>query len=230
MSKVVKKKSVLPIYFIGIVWLLWAIFGSLHRPIHYILAAVVSIVVYIVGKAIFPDRSYTVQEEEKPKEEQKAEPAKKEAKPSYPPEIQALISERDKAISEMRRLNDAIKDETISAQIDRLEFTTGKIVDAVVAEPSKQPQIRKFMNYYLPTTLKLLNAYDRMDSTGVSGANIDGTKGKIEDMLETICTAFDKQLDSLYGAEALDISTDITVMEQMLAREGLGGIQIETEG
>ena len=189
-----------------------------------------SIVVYIVGKAIFPDRSYTVQEEEKPKEEQKAEPAKKEAKPSYPPEIQALISERDKAISEMRRLNDAIKDETISAQIDRLEFTTGKIVDAVVAEPSKQPQIRKFMNYYLPTTLKLLNAYDRMDSTGVSGANIDGTKGKIEDMLETICTAFDKQLDSLYGAEALDISTDITVMEQMLAREGLGGIQIETEG
>ena len=230
MSKVVKKKSVLPIYFIGIVWLLWAIFGSLHRPIHYILAAVVSIVVYTVGKAIFPDRSYTVQEEEKPKEEQKAEPAKKEAKPSYPPEIQALISERDKAISEMRRLNDAIKDETISAQIYRLEFTTGKIVDAVVAEPSKQPQIRKFMNYYLPTTLKLLNAYDRMDSTGVSGTNIDGTKGKIEDMLETICTAFDKQLDSLYGAEALDISTDITVMEQMLAREGLGGIQIETEG
>ena len=227
MSKVMKKKSVLPIYFIGIVWLLWAIFGSLHLPIHYILAAVVSVVVYVVGKAIFPDRSYTVQEEEKPKEETKAEPAKEKAKPSYPPEIQALIAERDKAVSEMRRLNDAIKDETISAQIDRLETTTGKIVDAVVAEPSKQPQIRKFMNYYLPTTLKLLNAYDRMDSTGVSGTNIDGTKGKIEDMLETICTAFDKQLDSLYGAEALDISTDITVMEQMLAREGLGGTQLE---
>lgn len=227
MSKVVKKKSVLPIYLIGIVWLLWAIFGSLYRPIHFILAAVVSIVVYTVGKAVFPDRSYTVQEEETPKEGEKAEPAKKEAKSSYPPEIQALISERDKAVSEMRRLNDAIKDETISAQIDRLESTTGKIVDAVVDEPSKQPQIRKFMNYYLPTTLKLLNAYDRMDSTGVSGTNIDGTKGKIEDMLETICTAFDKQLDSLYGAEALDISTDITVMEQMLAREGLGGTQLE---
>lgn len=226
MSNVVKKKSVLPVYFIGIVWLLWAIFGSLNRPIHYILAAVVSIAAYVLGKAIFPDRSYTVQEE-KPKEEKKAEPAKEAAKPTYPPEIQALISERDKAVSEMRRLNDAIKDETISAQIDRLETTTGKIVDAVVAEPSKQPQIRKFMNYYLPTTLKLLNAYDRMDSTGVSGTNIDGTKGKIEDMLETICTAFDKQLDSLYGAEALDISTDITVMEQMLAREGLGGTQLE---
>lgn len=220
-----KKKSVLPIYLIGIVWLLWAIFGSLNRPIHYILAAVVSFVVYLVGKAIFPDKSIPVKEEK----DAKAEPEKKkeESKPTYPPELQALISERDKAVSEMRRLNATIEDEKISAQIDRLEATTGKIVDAVVAEPSKQPQIRKFMNYYLPTTLKLLNAYDRMDATGVDGANITGTKGKIEDMLDTICTAFDKQLDALYGAEALDISTDITVMEQMLAQEGLGGTQLE---
>ena len=77
------------------------------------------------------------------------------------------------------------------------------------------------MNYYLPTTLKLLNAYDRMDSAGVAGANIDGTKGKIEDMLNTVCVAFSKQLDNLYGEEALDISADIAVMEQMLRQEGL---------
>ena len=195
---VVKKKSVLPIYLIGFVWLLWALVGRLNRLSDYVLAIVVSVAVYIVGKAIFPDRTF--QTKEQPAEEKKAEPVKQEQpKPTYPPEIQALVSERDKAVSEMRRLNDAIKDETISAQIDRLESTTAKIVDAVVAEPSKQPQIRKFMNYYLPTTLKLLNAYDRMDATGVDGANITGTKGKIEDMLETICIAFDKQLDSLYA-------------------------------
>ena len=82
------------------------------------------------------------------------------------------------------------------------------------------------MNYYLPTTLKLLNAYDRMDSTGVSGANIDGTKGKIEDMLDTVCVAFSRQLDALYGEEALDISTDIKVMEQMLQQEGIGGMTL----
>ena len=128
----------------------------------------------------------------------------------------------------MRRLNDSIEDENISAQIDHLEQTAGKIIDTVVAQPEKLSQIRKFMNYYLPTTLKLLNAYDRMDSTGASGVNIDGTKGKIEDMLDTICKAFDKQLDALYGEEALDISTDITVMEQMLAREGLGSTAKET--
>jgi len=214
-----KKKSVLPIYFIGIVWLLWALFGSLHRPAHYIMAALVSLCAYFLGKIIFPDRGYTTEEEQK--KEAKAEPAKKEeARSTGDPEIDALIKERERAVSEMRRLNDSIKDETISAQIDRLEATAGKIMDTVVAKPAKLPQIRKFLNYYLPTTLKLLNAYDRMDSTGASGTNIDGTKGRIEDMLSTICTAFDKQLDALYGEEALDISTDITVMEQMLAREG----------
>ena len=121
----------------------------------------------------------------------------------------------------MRRLNDAIQDETISAQIDRLEATTGKIVDTVVAEPSKLPQIRKLMSYYLPTTLKILNAYDRMSGQGVAGENIGGTMKRVEDMLETIVQAFEKQLDSLFGAEALDISTDITVLDNMMAREGL---------
>lgn len=227
----VKKKSVLPVYFVGIVWLLWAIFGSLSRPIDYVLAAGVSIIAYLLGKIIFPDRGYETAAQEQPKAQAEPAPAKKEeSKPAYSPEIQALITERDRAVGEMRRLNDAIKDETISAQISRLETTTGKIVDAVVDKPAKLPQIRKFMNYYLPTTLKLLNAYDRMDSTGVDGANITGTKGKIEDMLETICTAFDKQLDALYGEEALDISTDITVMEQMLAQEGLGGMTMDANG
>ena len=93
----------------------------------------------------------------------------------------------------------------------------------------KLPQIRKFMNYYLPTTLKLLNAYDRMAATGVSGENIDGTKTRVEQMLGTIVTAFEKQLDSLFGAEALDISTDITVLETMMAREGLTGEQMAAE-
>ena len=126
----------------------------------------------------------------------------------------------------MRRLNDSIKDEKISAQISQMEVTTGKIIDAVVEAPAKLPQIRTFMNYYLPTTLKLLNAYDRMDAAGVSGANIDGTKGKIEDMLDTVCSAFTRQLDDLYGQEAMDVSAEIKVMEQMLAREGLGGMTL----
>ena len=85
------------------------------------------------------------------------------------------------------------------------------------------------MDYYLPTTLKLLNAYDRASSTGISGENVDATKAKVEGMMRTLCAAFDKQLDALFGDEALDISTDITVLETMMAREGLAGEQLKAE-
>ena len=85
------------------------------------------------------------------------------------------------------------------------------------------------MNYYLPTTLKLLNAYDRMSAQGVSGENIDTSLERIRSMMDTITAAFDKQLDSLFGEEALDISTDISVLETMMAREGLTGAQMNAE-
>ncbi len=237
----VKKKSVLPVYLVGVTWLVWALFRPLYRPTHYIMAALVSAIVYYVAKMIWPDRGYEVQDTKKAEPSARAQtqaqaqaapqPEKKEEKKPETtgnPEIDALITERDRAVSEMRRLNDAIADPKISAQISQLERTTGKIIGAVVEKPAKLPQIRRFMNYYLPTTLKLLNAYDRMDATGVSGTNIDGTKGRIEDMMDTICKAFDKQLDALYGEEALDISTDITVLENMLAQEGLGGMTMES--
>ena len=225
----VKKRSVLPIYFIGGTWLVWAwlLRAPLYRPSHYIMAALASLIAYYVGKMLFPDRGYEVQDA--PPSAQQARPQpKQEQKPKSTgnPEIDALLAERDRAVGEMRRLNDAIEDPRISAQISLLETTTGKIIDTVAASPGKLPQIRKFMNYYLPTTLKLLNAYDRMDSTGVSGANIDGSKVKIEDMLDTVCVAFSRQLDALYGEEALDISADIKVMEQMLAQEGIGGMTL----
>ena len=77
-------------------------------------------------------------------------------------------------------------DEKISAQIDHLEDVTGKIIDQVVSQPKKLSQIRRFMDYYLPTTLKILNAYDRMDSTGIAGDNISTTKAKVERMMDTI--------------------------------------------
>lgn len=224
----VKKRSVLPIYFVGLTWLVWAwiLCLPLYRPVHYVMAALLSMAAYFGGKMLFPDRGYEVPEPAAPGPAQAAKPGAENPRSTGNPEIDALLDERARAVSEMRRLNDSIKDAAISAQISHLEATTGKIIDAVVEAPSKLPQIRKFMNYYLPTTLKLLNAYDRMDSTGVSGANIDGSKVKIEDMLDTVCVAFSRQLDALYGEEALDISADIKVMEQMLAQEGIGGMTL----
>ncbi len=224
----VRKKSVLPIYLVGGTWLVWSLAAPLYKPTHYIMAGLASAAVYYLGKIILPDRGYEIDDLEEDDNESEPQPQKPQAEP-VSPEVQQLLQERDRALSEMRRLNDAIQDQTLSQQIDRLEHTTQKIMDAVVKSPDKLPQIRRFLNYYLPTTLKLLNAYDRMDATGVEGANIDGTKGRIEDIMSTICTAFDRQLDALYGQEAMDISTDIDVLEQMLAREGLGSMNLSTD-
>lgn len=216
------KRSPAPLYFAAAVWLLWGVLLPLYRLSDILLCAGASLLAFAVGKAVFPGQSYETPE----KETQEAPKEEKKPETTGNPEVDALIAERDKALSEMRRLNAAIEDPTISAQIDRLESDTQKIVQHVVEHPEKLSQIRKFMNYYLPTTLKLLNAYDRMDDAGISGENIDSTKEKVEKMMGTIVTAFDRQLDALFGDEALDISTDITVMEQMLAREGLGGTQM----
>ena len=208
------KRPVLPIYLIGVTWLVYALLFPLHTVMQFITCAVASLVVFVIAKAVFPDKTYEIPGE--------PEPEKKEQTTGNP-EIDALIKERDRALSEMRRLNENIPDEKISAQIDHLEEVTRKIIDHVAANPKKLPQIRRFMDYYLPTTLKILNAYDRMDSTGISGENIDSTKQRVERMMDTLVLAFDKQLDSLFGAEAMDISTDITVLENLLAQEGLNG-------
>ena len=224
MAKAVKK-PVLPIYSVGFVWLVFALMGMLSSMWSYLFCAAASALCYAVVSALCPGKSVEVPEQP-PKEEKTSK--EEQPRTTGNKEIDDLLKERQRAISEMRRLNDAIEDEKISEQIDHLEDVTGKIIDHVVQNPAKLPQIRKFMNYYLPTTLKILNAYDRMDSTGIAGDNISATKEKVEQMLNTIVKAFDKQLDGLFGAEALDVATDITVMENLLAREGFGPMNMES--
>ena len=207
MKKIVHKPAA-PLYAAAVVWVLYALLFPLYRIIHFVIVIAASVLVYLVAAALCPDIVEEVREEEKPQTTGNAE-------------LDKMIAEGKLAIGEMKRLNESIQDETISRQIDRLEEISGKIFAQVQAQPKKLPQIRKFMSYYLPTTLKLLNAYDRMGEQGVSGENIDGTMKRVEDMMGTIVQAFEKQLDSLFGAEAMDISTDITVLENMMAREGL---------
>lgn len=213
MTKMVKK-SPAPLYFAAAVWLLWGLFLPLYRLSDYLLAAGLSFLAGAVGKLLFPDRTYETPEEKKTEEPKKAETTGN-------PELDALIAERDRAVGEMHRLNASIPGEKISAQIDHLEETTRKIISHVVDHPEKLPQIRRFLDYYLPTTLKLLNAYDRMGAAGVEGENITGTRGRIDAMMDTLVAAFDKQMDALFADEALDIATDITVMENLLKQEGL---------
>ena len=207
----VRRRSAVPLYAAAGTWVVYALLFPLYRVPHFVLVGVVSAAVYFIMNAVCGTVEETV-----------PDPPKKEETTGNP-ELDQMIRDGGLAIAEMKRLNDAIKDEKISADIDRLEALSAKIFAQVRANPDKLPQIRKFMNYYLPTTLKLLNAYDRMGAQGVSGENIGGTMQRVESMMGTIVTAFEKQLDVLFGSEAMDISTDITVLENMMKREGLSG-------
>ena len=215
-----KKGSVVPFYAVAAIWVGYAALFDLYAPVHFLTAAVLSLAAFLLLRALCAPGT-APQPAAQPKAEAK--------KPTGNPDLDKMIADGDKAVSEMRRLNDAIQDPTISAQIDRLEEISLQIFAAVKEDPKKLPQIRRFMDYYLPTTLKLLNAYDRMDAAGVSGENIDTTKRRVEDIMGTIVTAFHKQLDNLFGTDALDISTDISVLETLLAREGLAGEHMKAE-
>lgn len=236
-----KKRSVAPIYAIALVWVVYTLVHPLYRVSDYVSVILLSALAFIVAKGIWPTVEYErpdpepetqepqeePAEEPEPEESQEEPPQEDEPQTTGDPNLDSLILEKDRAISEMRRLNEAIEDETISQQIDQLEDATAKIFDHVIEHPEKQAQIRKFMIYYLPTTLKLLNSYDRMDATGISGENIDSTMERIETMMATIVSSFHKQLDALFRDEAMDIASDITVMENLLAQEGLAGPQME---
>lgn len=142
---------------------------------------------------------------------------------TYGPEVDSIIADGNRAISEMGRLYASINNPEVKRKINDLMRISDKIIQDSIHDPSDVPQIRKFLDYYLPTTIKLLNAYDRMDAQGIQGENIDGTKKNILEMLDTAIAAFEKQLDSLFANQALDIETDIDVMNTMLKREGLSG-------
>ena len=214
------RRSVAPFYGVAAVWVVYALAFDLYRPTHFIFAAVLSAGVYLLLRAVCKDKEYEVEIPDPPK----PEPAS-----TGNPELDKMIRDGALAVEEMKRLDENIEDEKISQAIRELERTSQAIFQQVREAPEKLPQIRKFMDYYLPTTLKLLNAYDRMSSVGVGGENIDSTKERVEAIMDTIVAAFDKQLDGLFGAEALDVSADITVLETMLAREGLAGDQMKAE-
>ena len=145
-------------------------------------------------------------------------------KPEKQPEKQTDMPERDQykmILDELRRVNDAIPDEEMSDKISRLEAVSAKIFEQAKSDPDKLPQMRKFMDYYLPTSLKLLNTYAELDNQGVEGENISESKRRIEQTMDTLVKAFENQLDRLFASDALDVSTDIDVMQNMLRADGL---------
>lgn len=242
--KKVKKKSVIPTYAVAALWIVRAFSGQLRDFGDIIGCAVLSVVLSIVLKLIFPDKIVEVDDDAADKAARKAE---KTAKPSKPEkvknkpepqpapekkpepqpvstgnrELDEVLRTGRESVAEIQRLNDEIPDFKLSAQIKQLEILTERIFAFVEQNPDDLRQIRQFLNYYLPTTIKLLQQYVTLQNQGMRIGNIDEGMKRIEDMLDKIIVAFQKQLDSLFESNVVDITADIQVMEKMMASEGL---------
>lgn len=138
-------------------------------------------------------------------------------------EVDMIIKKGMDYLRQIKEANENIKSESMCSKIVQVEDVTSKIFDVVKHDPSKLIQIQKFMDYYIPTTLKLLNSYHILEEQGIDRENITTTMESIESTMSTVVVAFENQLDSLFEDEAIDISTDITVLENMLVQEGLTG-------
>ena len=230
-----KKKSVIPTYGVGLVWISTALAGKLTNLGQVIGCMALSAVVYLVLRLFFPDKQVSESEQEKanektvqkakqkPEKEAAAQPKTEAPKSSSTgnAELDEVLEQGQAYIRRIAELNDEIPDFKLSAQIKQIEILTDKILAHVRNHPEKLREIKQFMSYYLPTTIKLLEQYVVLQNQGMRMGNIDDGMKKIEDMLDKVIVAFQKQLDSLFESDVVDITADIQVMEQMMASQGL---------
>ena len=148
---------------------------------------------------------------------------KKPAQAPTPKAHPAAEDEYAALLRQLREVNDAIPDPVMSQKISRLEEVSGRIFALAQKDPEKKAQLQKFMNYYLPTALKLLNTYASLSRQAVEGTNITEAKHSIERSMDLLVTAFENQLDKLFQADALDVNADIAALEGMLNLDGLTG-------
>ena len=217
----------------GVVSLFYSGFFPLFRLFDY---AVLAVIMTVVGKIWRSasrkahqkeDEAWEAAEAERAERErrEKEEAARREAERAKATTgdtaVDGLILRGQQLLQRIRSENDRLPDPEITGQIDAIESIANQIFKAVIEQPQKASQIRRFMDYYLPTTLKMLVAYRRMEEGNVTGETADNARVRIRDSLNLVIEAFTKQLSKLYEHDALDITTDIDVMETMLKQDGL---------
>ena len=204
--RAVTRTSALPIYAMGLVWLVWALLFPLYSVTQFALCLVLSLAVFFLLKKLIPP---TVTYEKIPPVE------------TGDTEADALLRTGEEQLAAIAAAASSIENAGVRKKLEGLQTTCRRILDYVQGHPKSAPGLRKFMNYYLPTLKKLTETYALMESQKVEGENITASLARIDQMLDTMDAAFEKQLDALFGDTALDVDTDITVMEGMLAQEGL---------
>ena len=158
-----------------------------------------------------------VKAQDKPREEKKAAPT-------------TAVGEENDLLRQIREVNEDIENPELSRKIYRIEEITQRILEFQKEHPDKAGELRKFLNYYLPTTLKILNSYAQLENQGVEGENITATKQRIEGMMDMVVEGFERQLDKLFAGDMMDIAADITVMERMMQGDGLADSEDQMMG
>lgn len=209
MSRWVEKRtrSVLPVYFTGAVWLLAGLVLPLYSLWALAATAVVSAAVWLVTRRLCPDRITRMEMPFMTGRE----------------DVDAMLESVQQKLADLHRLDEAIPDTGLSASIRRMETAGRSILAEVEAHPEKAPQIRRFANYYLPDAVRILELYARLEGQDVQGGNAASVRREVETNAASIATAFENQLDSLFAADALDLSADLEVLNGMLRGQGLTG-------
>ncbi|WP_283129248.1 5-bromo-4-chloroindolyl phosphate hydrolysis family protein [Allofournierella massiliensis] len=201
----VRRKSVLPWYFAGLVWLVGALALPIYQLWALVVVAVLSVVGFVAARRVCPD---VVTRKEVP-----FMTGKEDAD-----QMLALIDQKRR---ELHELNVRIEDAPLSAAMERMEKACLGILNEVEQHPEKAAQVRRFANYYLQDAVKILTLYAELEEKGVQGENAAGVRAEVAQNAQTIATAFENQLDSLFARDALDISTDLEVLNGMLKGQGL---------
>lgn len=205
--KIIKTPSTMPFYITGTAWVILSFILPMYALSSLFINAAVSAIVFIVCLKVFPSKEERI---EIIKEKEYASLAVKEA-----------VEEGQRMMDELQQADLEIEDETLSRQIQQIIMSCHDILNAIQKRPDRVGTIRKFLNYYLPTTLKLLNHYAELEKQTVQLENVKDSKMKIEKMITSIVEACKRQLDHIFETESMDISAEITVMESMMSQEGL---------
>lgn len=191
---------------------LYSLIFKLFRWQHYLIAAAVAL---LVGRVAF----IMAQGLDTTREAPAQQPIPKTGDSA----VDSLVEKGQEMLAQIRRENDLIPDARLSERMAQLDDVADRIFRTVAEKPQKAPQIRRFMDYYLPTTLKMLAGYRKMDERQLSGGEAEKTRAQIQEAMDMVVGAFEKQLNTLYQDDMMDISTDIDVLETLLRQDGLVG-------
>ena len=208
-----KKKSVVPIYGTAALWALYCVIFPLHNLLSFIILVCIGVLGYVVLSYLFQPKTDNIEVDAQSQPQSQPQSTGDE-------KTDTLLAEGEKTLAEMKRLRETIPNEAVQAKADQLINITEQIFNKLRAEPNVYAQVKRFSDFFLPTSVKLLSTYSQIDQSGVAGENITSTMERIDSALDMTLGSYKKLYDSLYENTALDIETDISVLETMLKKDG----------